>query len=251
MDVPLSEHGRKQAVLLAETLATERFCILYTSDLSRCTETASLIASRHEYLNVVADPRLRERSHGSLEGQPFSVVREAMRRATAKSFAAPDGENLDQVRRRVLDFFDSMCRDYCKMCMDDIQPTRLCEKDPTILFRFRKAQPQSWDPSAEVNGHIMVVSHGGPIDCLLRHFRDRYGCHLSSGTITPNTGVSSFLVRVKNRPRPTCKSVSALVTHDTSHLTPEVSGGALLAHDVIHLTPEASGGGPVTHDTSH
>lgn len=40
-----------------------------------------------------------------------------MRRATAKSFAAPDGENLDQVRRRVLDFFDSMCRSEEGLCV--------------------------------------------------------------------------------------------------------------------------------------
>ena len=86
-----------------------------------------------------------------------------------------------------------------------------------------------------------MVSHGGPIDCLLRHFRDRYGCQLSAGTLTPNTGISSFLVCVKSRPRPTCVSVNALVTHDVSHLTPEVSGGALLVHDVIHLTPEVPG----------
>lgn len=33
-----------------------------------------------------------------------------MRCAPPKSFAAPGGEKLDQLRRRVLDFFDAMCR---------------------------------------------------------------------------------------------------------------------------------------------
>ena len=38
MDVLLSEHGKRQATLLADSLASERFCKLYTSDLARCVE---------------------------------------------------------------------------------------------------------------------------------------------------------------------------------------------------------------------
>lgn len=38
MDVHLSEYGKKQAMLLAKSLATESFSKLYTSDLVRCVE---------------------------------------------------------------------------------------------------------------------------------------------------------------------------------------------------------------------
>lgn len=167
--------------------------------------------------------------------------------ASPKTFAAPGGERLDQVKRRVLGFFDSMCSDYCKTSAH-IQPsTPHHESNHTILSRFCESYPLTQMPKGGIGGHVIVVSHGGPIDCLLRHFKERYGCHLSSGTVTPNTGVSSFIARIRCRPHPTCISISALVVHDTTHLTPEMSKSALLAHeiipvtpDIIHITPDAT-----------
>ena len=70
-----------------------------------------------------------------------------------------------------------------------------------------------------VSGHIIVVSHGGTINCLMRHFAE-YGCeHMVTG-LTPNTALNSFMVCVERSPHPRCVSVRTLVTHDITHLEP-------------------------------
>ncbi len=50
-------------------LSTIKFNILYTSDLGRARETASIIKSKqHSNLAVIEDNRLREWNYGGYEG---------------------------------------------------------------------------------------------------------------------------------------------------------------------------------------
>jgi len=57
------------------------------------------------------------------------------------------------------------------------------------------------DPAARLSANMLVVSHGGFISQLLGHFADDFDCCLPGGvkiasTVTPNAGLSRFLVTV-------------------------------------------------------
>jgi broad specificity phosphatase PhoE len=94
-DIELNELGRKQARFLAQELTDVDLDAIYSSDLSRASETAAAVAATHA-LDVTLDPRLRERSFGSWEG----LTREDLDALPAGSHH--DGESDDQVRERML-----------------------------------------------------------------------------------------------------------------------------------------------------
>ena len=73
LDIPLNETGEAQARTLADQLADVTFAAIYSSDLSRAMQTASIIASK-KGLTVVPDPRLREIRQGIWEGLHFEQV---------------------------------------------------------------------------------------------------------------------------------------------------------------------------------
>lgn len=66
----LTTHGREQAQLVADSLRELGFDHLFTSDLDRATETATIIGAAIG-LTPGIDPLLRERSFGSFEGGPI------------------------------------------------------------------------------------------------------------------------------------------------------------------------------------
>jgi probable phosphoglycerate mutase len=94
-DIELNELGRKQARFLAQELTDVDLDAIYSSDLSRASETAAAVAATHA-LDVTLDSRLRERSFGSWEG----LTREDLDALPAGSHH--DGESDDQVRERML-----------------------------------------------------------------------------------------------------------------------------------------------------
>ncbi|MEO3946780.1 histidine phosphatase family protein [Gorillibacterium sp. CAU 1737] len=67
-DVPLNAEGLRQARLLGARLANESWDYLYTSDLSRARVTAEIAAEAMGMEVTGSDPRLREKSHGRLDG---------------------------------------------------------------------------------------------------------------------------------------------------------------------------------------
>ena len=67
-DIPLSDIGRAQALLLADRLRDRRIARVHASQLSRALETAQIIAARLGAPAPTADPRLRERGYGAFEG---------------------------------------------------------------------------------------------------------------------------------------------------------------------------------------
>ncbi|WP_040952841.1 histidine phosphatase family protein [Gorillibacterium massiliense] len=66
-DVPLNEEGFAQARKLAVRLSEEKWDMIYTSDLVRAKATAELIAEALG-IEVRVDVRLREKTHGRLDG---------------------------------------------------------------------------------------------------------------------------------------------------------------------------------------
>lgn len=67
VDIPLSPEGHRQAQLVAQRLAGERWDAIYASDLRRAMQTAEPIGQALD-LPVRPEPRLRERRMGQAEG---------------------------------------------------------------------------------------------------------------------------------------------------------------------------------------
>jgi probable phosphoglycerate mutase len=67
-DVPLNAEGIRQARLLGRRLAKESWDYLYSSDMARARVTAEILAEAMGMTVTGFDPRLREKSHGRLDG---------------------------------------------------------------------------------------------------------------------------------------------------------------------------------------
>ncbi len=75
-DIPLDDVGREQSRQLAQRIVSYRPSLLYSSDLSRCVETAEIVAKPLN-AQVIVDSRLRERNYGDWEGKtPDEVFQE-------------------------------------------------------------------------------------------------------------------------------------------------------------------------------
>jgi glucosyl-3-phosphoglycerate phosphatase len=97
-DVPLNEVGFRQAAAAAPYLAAMRPSAIYSSDLSRASETAEALA-RLTGLTVQFDKDLRERSGGSWEGLTETEIRERFP-AERATWTPPDGEPAQAVADR-------------------------------------------------------------------------------------------------------------------------------------------------------
>ena len=75
LDIPLSPLGVLQSARLAECLANEPIDAVYSSRQSRAWLTAAPLAARLG-LEVIAEPRLRERSFGIFEGLTLDEIAE-------------------------------------------------------------------------------------------------------------------------------------------------------------------------------
>jgi alpha-ribazole phosphatase len=116
-DVPLNDHGLRQAHALAERLRGERLDAIYSSDLSRARETAAVLAEATG-APLILDRRLREIDQGRWEGMLFEDIRgryaEAFQRRKQDPLrvAPPGGETVGQLRQRVLDILKEILRQH-------------------------------------------------------------------------------------------------------------------------------------------
>jgi alpha-ribazole phosphatase len=105
-DIPLNTAGIRQASQLAERLCRSHLEAVYTSDLKRALQTASILAEALG-LNPVPDPRLREINHGQWEGLLYDDIRTRFPEEYARfhtdpvNAAAPGGEQISCVQQRV------------------------------------------------------------------------------------------------------------------------------------------------------
>ncbi|MCQ2236338.1 MAG: histidine phosphatase family protein [Bacteroidales bacterium] len=70
----LNEDGKKQAVLMGESLRSINADIVISSDLQRCVDTAHLALG--ENIQLVLEPLLRERDWGPLTGKTIEEARQ-------------------------------------------------------------------------------------------------------------------------------------------------------------------------------
>jgi broad specificity phosphatase PhoE len=107
-DTLLNDVGRGQAHELAERVVAMGVAALWSSDLSRAAETATIVGARIGLVPRL-DARLREGSRGSWEGELFIDIERrdpdgyaAWRRGGA-GFRFPGGESLQEHSDRVFD----------------------------------------------------------------------------------------------------------------------------------------------------
>ena len=107
-DIPLDDIGSAQALRAAEVLAAYRPSRLYSSDLSRCHQTAEMLA-QCTGLDITTDKRLREIHVGSWEGLRREEIRaadpELARRLGAGEEVrrSPTGESPTEVAERMFE----------------------------------------------------------------------------------------------------------------------------------------------------
>ena len=160
-DSPLSAAGAAQAQALAARLAAERVERLVTSDLGRTRATAAPIAARLA-LATTADPGLRERCYGVLEGMTWDEIRSAHPEAYARllardaDYVIPGGESATQLRDRVVSALDCLARE-------------------------------------NPDGAVAVVTHGGVLGVVYRHAR-AIPLNMPRTFSVPNGGVNRLRI---------------------------------------------------------
>ncbi len=146
-DTPLNETGRRQASELAERVVGDGIVSLWSSDLSRASETAQIVGARIG-LRPRLDPRLREASRGRWEGRLFVDVQrdeperyDAWMRAGA-DFRFPGGESLQDQQDRVTAALEEIHRTgtlpALVVCHGGSIRVMLCRRDPRGLDAFHE-----------------------------------------------------------------------------------------------------------------
>jgi alpha-ribazole phosphatase len=153
-DVSLHEEGRGQARWWARYFAGLDFEALYSSDLSRCRETADLL-NKQPVLPIQFVPHFREINLGEWEGQTITSVKKQnpeayqARGRDLAHFRPPGGESFADLYERVVPAFERIVRQ---------------SQGPVLIIGH-----------AGVNRMILCHVLGMPVDRLFRIGQD-YGC---------------------------------------------------------------------------
>lgn len=139
LDVPLSTTGIWQAGQLTQRLADETIDAMVCSDLARAWMTGAPLAEARG-LEMIAEPRLRERAFGIFEGK------------TLEEIAADHADELVAWRSRDVDW-------------------RIPEGESGTEFIARVLEALHEVALAQQGRTVAVVTHGGVLDVVYRHAR--------------------------------------------------------------------------------
>jgi alpha-ribazole phosphatase len=134
-DIPLDETGVTQALFWKNAFARIQFDRIYSSNLTRCRDTAALICPEKE---IRIDPGLNEINMGTWDGESFDHIKATMpdlfqqRGEQIETFRPPGGESFNDLKTRVAPFFE--------------------------------------DLSQNLNGPTLVVTHSGVIRVMICHY---------------------------------------------------------------------------------
>lgn len=188
--IPLSERGQAQAVCLAEALAgDDTIKAIFSSDLVRCRQTVAPLAAALG-LPVHYDERFRETHYGRWQGMTLDEIKAydtaAYQAYQADPFtvAVPGGESQQMLGVRVV----------------------------TVLNELL---------AHHAGGHVVLVTHGGPVREILRHF-DLWQGGLPSGN------ASRTVLQVSADASGAVLQMGGDVSHLPASLQPEMSGTAFL-----------------------
>ena len=109
-DEDLTEYGISQAVELSKKIKNKHFDIVISSPLIRAKHTAEIIANNRE---IFFDDRIKERSCGSLSGQPLEVTNREEYWNYYTTIQYGTSENIQEFFKRVYNFLEELkTKDY-------------------------------------------------------------------------------------------------------------------------------------------
>jgi probable phosphoglycerate mutase len=144
IDIALNDEGQRQARSLARALQGEPPAAIYASDLQRARATAQAVADLHQ-LPVHIDIALRERCYGAFEGMMY----EDINRHYPEAFA------LWQARDPHARF-----------------PAGERQAETGQEFHQRSVDVVTHIAQQHPDQRIVIVTHGGVLDCLYRAAHD-------------------------------------------------------------------------------
>uniref|UniRef100_A0A8D2B3T4 Fructose-2,6-bisphosphatase TIGAR n=1 Tax=Sciurus vulgaris TaxID=55149 RepID=A0A8D2B3T4_SCIVU len=227
VDEPLSETGFKQAAAAGRFLNKVKFTHAFSSDLMRAKQIMHGILKQSMFckdMTIKYDSRLREGKYGTAEGKPLSELR-AMAKAAREEcpvFTQPEGETLDQVEMRGKDFFEFLCQLILKEAGQKEQcsagaPSNNLEASLAEIFPLEKNRSSEVNSDSGAPGlvaSVLVVSHGAYMRSLFGYFLTDLKCSLPASlrkfelsSVSPNTGISLFIISVEEGKEPTMKCV--------------------------------------------
>ena len=169
VDVPLTEHGRDEAVAAGRALreaGIEPRCV-HTSLLTRSIATANLVLSELglDWLPVRRSWRLNERHYGALQGLNKAET------------AAQHGDELVKIWRRSYDVppppLDSASPEHARhdpryrLLAPDVLPASESLKD--VVARMLPYWYDQVVPDLKTLGSVLVVAHGNSLRALVKH----------------------------------------------------------------------------------
>ncbi len=147
IDIPLNDEGQRQARALGAALSAERPVAIYSSDLQRAHATAQPVADAHR-MDVILDAALRERCYGGFEGMMYEELAERFPQAFAQWRARDPHARYPAGEREA-----ETLMEFHQRSVDAV--TRL-------LRRHQHCE----------EGKLVIVTHGGVLDCLYREATD-------------------------------------------------------------------------------
>jgi len=160
INTKLSSLGKNQAKLIASRLKDEKFDFAYSSDLDRCAMTAKEILKFHPSVKLNLEKALREQAKGEFEGMKRVEVFKKSEKPDWWNYPFGGGESMKDVWKRTINFYENI---------------RKKHKDDAVL----------------------VVSHGGPITCLLAYLHKQGIIHIGDYGDMENTSIS--IAKIDNK----------------------------------------------------
>lgn len=163
-DAPLNERGKDQARQVAQLLKTERVSRLYTSDLTRCRETAVAISRACE-LGCVSVRALRESNFGEWEGKTYEEIMQQAPKLASLWYdhpfdvAPPGGETLRDLGQRL----DGWLRQMLLTAAPDETIVLVSHGGPIRWFQSKwvaQDEARFWDVQGLPHGQIYSVFYG-------------------------------------------------------------------------------------------
>lgn len=108
---PLNETGIEQANETRKELENVKYDIIIRSPMYRAEQTAEII-NQDRNVPTIVDERIRERKLGELEGHDITEEMENTIWDYNLNYDIPEGENLHDFEKRILDFFKDIKQKY-------------------------------------------------------------------------------------------------------------------------------------------